>query len=294
MPEFTFNGNDLSRLTRMVYSPGIPSLSGSSGVHRTRRGGQGTDFLDYRAYIPGDDVRRIDWLVFARLRKPFIRIVEHEETLYVNLLVDLSRSMSAGSPRSKAELACQLACGLAYITLSAGDHVTCFSFSDKLVPLASNLHGRSALTRLVRSLQEQPTGKGTDIHAMVHAFCRTARHRGLVILLSDFLVTQDVEEAIRILLAKRFKVLAVQILDDSDWCEGLSGPLRLVDSETGRKIDVIASPKTLSDYRGRLRATCERLESYCLRHGQFYLHARTRENYLELLARGLRQQGLLR
>lgn len=294
MPEFTFKGNELTRLTRLMYSPAIPTLNGLAGAHRVRRSGQGTDFLDYRSYMPGDDVRRIDWMVFARIRQPFIRVLDHEETLYVHLLVDLSRSMSAGSPRSKAGLACQMACGLAYIALSAGDHVACSAFSDKLVPLASNLRGKSALTRLVQCLKGQPIGKKTDMHAAVNAFCRTAKHRGLVVLLSDFLVLQDVEEIVRMLLARGFKVLVVQILDDADWCEGMSGPLRLVDSETGRKVDVIASPERLADYRGRLQSSCERLESYCISRNQYYLYARTRDDYLELLARGLRQRGLFR
>ena len=78
------------------------------GGHRIRRSGEGADFLDYRRYVIGDDVRRIDWTVFARLRQPYIRIMQHETVLHVNLLVDVSRSMAAGEGQTKAALACRV------------------------------------------------------------------------------------------------------------------------------------------------------------------------------------------
>jgi len=294
MPEFEFNGNDLSRLAALTYSPALATRAALSGTHRVRRAGHGTDFLDYRAYVPGDDVRRIDWLVFARLRQPFIRILEHEDTLFVNLLIDVSRSMATGSPQTKAALACQVACGLSYIALSAGDHVTLATFSQVLSPPLRNLHGRSMMPRLVTALRAAPTGGTADLPAIARAFSRDARHRGLVVILSDFLGVGDVEAALVHLVARRFRVLFVQILDRIDRGEGLKGPIRLRDSETGGVRDILASAERVHAYQRRLIEYCDSLHLMCVRRGQHYLPAETSDSYLGLLAGGLRAQRLLR
>lgn len=293
MPEFEFDGNDLARLASLAYSPALVTRSQLAGTHRVRRAGAGIDFLDYRNYVPGDDIRRIDWTVFARLRQPFIRVLEHEDTLFVSLLVDLSGSMSAGSPRSKAALACQLACGLAAIAMSAGDHVTGASFANDLSPLLRNLHGRNMLPRLITALKAAPTSGTADIHAIARSFCREVRHRGLVVILSDFLGAGDAESAISALTSARFKVLLVQILDPVDRGEGLAGSIRLRDSETGRVLDMHATDERLREYRQRLDLYCENLKSICIHRGQRYLLADTRDSWIDLLASGLRQQGLL-
>jgi len=294
MPEFDFDGNDLARLASLTYSPALATRAALAGTHRVRRAGQGSDFLDYRSYVPGDDVRRIDWTVFARLRQPFIRVLEHEDTLFVSMLVDVSRSMAAGDPQSKAALACQFACGLAHIATLSGDHVTAATFSDSLGPLLSNLRGRTSLPRLIAALRAAPIGGTADLPTVTRAFCRDVRHRGLVVVLSDFLGAGDVEEAVNMLVGRHFKVLLVQILDAVDRGEGLEGPIRLRDSETGRVLDMVASDERIRAYQQRLADYCDNLHSLCVRRGQNFLPADTTDSYLSLLATGLREQRLLR
>lgn len=294
MPDFAFDGSELGRLARLTYSPGIPTTPGTEGSHRARRTGQGTDFLDYRSYVPGDDIRRIDWVVYARLRQPFIRVLEHEETLFVHFLVDLSQSMAAGHSTSKAGLACQITAGLAYVALTTGDYVGVASFADDLSSGLRDLHGRGAMRRLIEYLKNAPTGGGSNMPAVAQTFCRRAKRRGLVVVLSDFLGTGSVDDVVKTLLAHRFRVLLVQILDAIDWGEGLTGSIRLMDSESRLSIDIVASPQRVAEYRKRVRDYASRLKAFCTRRGQNYLLANTQDNYLELLARGLRQKGLLR
>lgn len=294
MPEFAFGDREIGTCQRLVYTSRIATASDASGGHRIRRSGEGVDFLDYRRYVVGDDVRRIDWTVFARLRQPHIRILQHETMLHVNLLVDVSRSMAAGSPQSKAALACRLACALAYVALTNGDRVTVATFSDGLGQMLANLRGRAALKRIVESLRSAPLGGETNLPAAVNTFCERARHRGLVVVLSDFLAPIGYQEPLRRLLGTRFRVFAIQVLDRLDWGEGIRGPLRLRDSETGRTVDVLASERHLDEYRRRLRAHAERLDAFCTHQGQFYLYASTHDDYAQLVARGLRERGLLR
>jgi uncharacterized protein (DUF58 family) len=294
VPDFDFDGNDLARLAALTWSPALATRAALAGTHRVRRAGQGSDFLDYRSYAPGDDVRRIDWAVYARLRQPFIRVLEHEDTLFVSLLVDVSRSMDAGAPRSKAALACQLASGLAYIALAAGDHVTAATFSAGLAPPLRNLRGKGMMPRLMAALRAAPTGGTADLPEVTRAFCRDVRHRGLVVILSDFLGVGDVEESLTMLVARRFRVLLVQILDPIDRGEGLRGPIRLRDSETGRTLDMIASEEQIALYQARLAEYCDNLHAMCVRRGQHYLPADTSDSWLGLLATELREQRLLR
>jgi uncharacterized protein (DUF58 family) len=294
VPDFEFSGRDLVALQRLIYAARVPTHGHLTGQHRVRRAGQGTDFLDFRRYIPGDDVRRIDWTVFARLRQPFVRVLNHEQTMYVSLLLDVSRSMAAGPEHSKAAMACRLACAMAYVALAQGDHVTVATCSDDLDRMLHDLRGRVGMTRILRFLRDQPMGGGTDLARAARSFCRHVHHRGLAIVLSDFLYLDDDQEPLRVLLAHRFRVAVVQLLNPADWAEGLKGPLRLRDSETGQMVDVIASPERLADYRDLVRARVRALESFCRRRQQFYVLGEPKRDYLTLLAQGLRAQGVFR
>lgn len=119
-----------------------------------------------------------------------------------------------------------------------------------------------------------------------------ARHRGLVIILSDFLGTGNVESAVQTLLARRFRVLLIQILDGLDWAVGFSGLIRVTDSETREQIDIQATEAILSKYREGVEQHVKGLESFCLHHGQMFARASTSESFLEILTRTIRQQGL--
>lgn len=346
MPAFSFGDRELGSCQRLVYASRIATASDASGGHRVRRTGEGVDFLDYRRYSVGDDVRRIDWTVFARFRQPFIRVMQHETVLHVNLLVDVSRSMDVGAPRSnadvgpstrakkgsareqryadrkhtesrhtdlnrkdglqasdasrageprtKAALACQIAAALSYVALSNGDRVTATTYSDALGPIVNDLRGQQTLPRVVQLLRDAPIGGRTDLAAAARAFSERVRHRGLAVILSDFLDPTGYQEPLRRLLSLNFRVLAVQVLDRLDWGEGLAGTLRLRDSENRRFTDLHVTERTLDEYRRRLREHAERLDAYCTRLGQYYLYADAHDPFAKIVARGLRERGLLR
>lgn len=293
MPDFDFDSRDLHACERLAYAGRIASASDASGQHRIQRHGEGTEFLDYRPYTPGDDVRRIDWTVFARLHHPYVRVLQHETTLYANLLVDVSQSMAAGAP-TKAATACRLACMLGYVALGAGDRVSVATFADQLGPITSGLRGQPAVSRLVKALRVAPLGGQTDLLAATRDFARRSRKRGLAIVISDFLGPAGFEEPLRQLLAHRFRVLALQVLSPEDWGAHLKGKLRLRDSETHRTADVTISPRRLAEYQRTLRHRVERLQRFCLQRNQFALYAATTDATSRIVARGLRERGLLR
>jgi uncharacterized protein (DUF58 family) len=294
MPDFDFGPADRRACERLVYAGRIASASDAGGTHRVRRHGEGSEFLDYRAYVPGDDVRRIDWTVFARLRHPYVRVLQHETTLHVHLLVDVSRSMAAGEPISKAATACRLACLLGYVALAGGDRVSVATYTDRLGMMVNGLRGRAALGRLIATLRAAPLGGPTDLAVATAEFCRRSPRRGLVVLLSDFHSRAGYADALRRLLAQRFRLLAVQVLAPVDWGADLQGTLQLRDSESGELTEIVVTPRALEEYQRRVRHHAESLQRFCHQRQQYSLYAATGDSPSAVVARALRRKGLLR
>jgi uncharacterized protein (DUF58 family) len=293
MSPFTFNPNDLQRLNRLVFSARGTS-NDPSGNRRSRHRGDGIDFLDFRPYTPGDDVRKVDWNVYGRLQQLFIRLNESPRQLSVTILVDKSRSMMFGSPITKLEQAQRMACALGFVAMRAGDRVFAYSFADGLSRGVGPISGARGLASLVRFLQNIEPGGPSNLPEALAALRIAGRHRGMVVVLSDFLNIENRERAMNAMAASDGTVLAVQVLDEIDRGEGLSGNLRLRDSESGRLVDVKIDKRTLNKYRGAFDEDRQRFESRLTGKRRHYLLAFTHDHYLELVCRALRDKAVLR
>lgn len=292
MPDFPFQPMDLKRLRRLVFAARIPTASGTTGPHRVRRGGEGWEFLDFRHYTPGDDFRRIDWALYGRLRELVVRVMQAEESVYVTSLVDMSTSMDFGGPLRKVQVACQLAAGVSHLMLGLGDRVSVGCFAGRLASVLGPVHGLGQIGRVVAHLREAAVVGTTNLHLAVSQYLRQGRHRGFVVLISDFLGPGDPEAAIDAILRAGNRVLVVQVLDDLDFGEGLDGAFAMQDSESGRRIDVDVDPSVRRGVRQRVEAYCERLASYSRRRQQGYLLARTANTFLEILCQAQRDKVL--
>jgi uncharacterized protein (DUF58 family) len=293
MPPFTFRPNDLQRLNRLMFVLPAARLEATTGGHRSPHAGEGIDFLDFRPYTPGDDFRRIDWNLYGRLRQLFIRLNETAKQLNVTLLLDTSRSMTFGSPITKIQQAQSVACGLGFIALKNNDRLNVVCYNDGLQGSLGPLSGSRGLPALVRFLQDAPTGGPSDLLSAMQQLRASRRHRGLVVVLSDFLNVPRCEEALSTVLGGGGKVLAVQILDDLDRGLGLEGSLRLRDSETRRMVDVRVDDDVRRIYQERFETQRRQLEQYCVARQQHYLLALTTDNYLELISRALRSKAVI-
>lgn len=294
MPAFDFNPNELQRLGRLVFAVANTALDEAPGSRRSRRVGQGTDFMDFRPYIPGDDFRRIDWNLFGRLRQLFIRLHEAPKQLSVSLLVDMSRSMEFGAPQSKMNMALRVACALAFVALRGGDRLRVHCFADELRCSIGPLTSPRALPTVVKFLQRATPGKLSDLHRAVRTLRARHQCRGLLIVISDFLNVPEVETALGLAMGGGARIMAVQILDALDRGAGLSGTLRLRDSETGELVDVQIDERTLASYQKQFEAHRQQLEDFCRRRGQNYLLADTSGNYLQLVSQALRSKAVPR
>lgn len=195
--------------------------------------GQGMEFDEVRAYVPGDDVRSIDWNVTARVGYPHVKRYSEERELTVMFLVDVSGSQSCGSGgRTKAELAAELVCLLALTSVRNQDKIGLALFSDRIVKHLPPRKGRTAVMRLVREvLASDEAEGGTDIRGALRFLARVQRRRAVVFLVSDFL--DDGYEADLRVAAHRHDIVCCHLGDPSERALPDAGLVELVDPETG-------------------------------------------------------------
>ncbi|HOM73302.1 MAG TPA: DUF58 domain-containing protein, partial [Armatimonadota bacterium] len=222
-------------------------------MHRSPNLGFSLDFAEYRQYMPGDDVRRIDWKVYARSDRFYVKEYEGETNTYVNLLLDISGSMAYGSrPKpagvTKMEYASYLAASLAYFAQRQKDSVGLVTFDNRIVerlpPRCRTAHMNSILHVLDRT---NPSDR-SEFHKPLEALAKTIRRRGIVVLISDLYAPTD--EVIKSLSLFRFKgndVIILQVLDPQELEFKFTGGVRLLDLETKREA-VISAEQARADY----------------------------------------------
>jgi uncharacterized protein (DUF58 family) len=251
------------RNKRMLPGPG-------AGRRRSPRAGSSVELMDYRNYVPGDDLRRLDWNVLARLDSLFVRVFRAEENLLVRVYLDISRSMSFGEP-AKVGLARPLAGALAYVGLLGYDRVETAALggpSLQIIPTASGEVGTARIWQFLSRLEA--TGRG-DLHRQALEAASRVREPGLTILITDGLLDGGLLPTMRQLLAMGHELTLVQVLDRQELEPALEGDWRLTDSENRtRQVEVTLTPVTTVDYRQRMQAYIQELRDFCRKHGAGY------------------------
>jgi uncharacterized protein (DUF58 family) len=263
------------------------------GDRLSKRKGQSVEFADFRNYVVGDDLRYLDWNLFARLDKLFLRLYLEEEDLHFTVLLDNSLSMDFGSP-TKLYLAKQLAAALGFIGLANLDRVVIEAFNNRLTQSSPPLRGRRNLWRLLDFLDQlQPAGP-SDLAAALRAFSIKCSGKGIVVVLSDFMDKGGYEEALRYLVARQLDIYVVQILSEEEVNPTLAGDLKLVDVEDADEAEVTISRPLLDRYLRNLAAYRAALYEFCTRRGIVYLFTTNRVPFEKLVFTYLRQRGLVR
>ncbi len=263
------------------------------GDRLSKRKGRGSEFADFRPYSVGDDLRFLDWNLYGRLEKLFLRLFLEEEDLRVHLLVDTSESMTFGRP-SKLRYAKQLAAALGFVGLVNLDRVAITTVGGATQVGSPQFRGRPSLWRMVRFLDTLPDGGAGDFSQSLRKFSLRASGRGVVIVMSDFLDKGGYEEGFRYLLARNLDIYAVQILDAEEIEPTFAGDLKLTDAEDGDEAEVTISAPLLKRYRETLDAFRGGLATFCNRRGMSYLFTSTQVPFEKLVLNYLRSRGLLR
>jgi uncharacterized protein (DUF58 family) len=263
------------------------------GERRSRRKGQSVEFADHRNYVSGDDLRFIDWNLYARLDKLFLRLYQEEEDLHFYALLDSSPSMMFGQP-TKFRFAQKLAAALGYIGLCRSDRIKIEVLTDQPTPPAAGLRGKASLWKLLRQLETLPTTDHTSLEAGVKKFCIRNPGKGIVVLLSDLMDKQGYENAIRALVARQYDVYVIQVFAPEELEPELAGDLQLVDCEDGDLADISVSPRLLERYRATVQAFVSEIRQFCSRRGIVHMTCSTTQDVDQLVASYLRSRGLVR
>src|SRR5262245_29889474 len=283
----------LTRLQRLEIVSKKSFVGKTKGERLSRRQGQSVEFADFRSYAVGDDLRFLDWNLFARLDRLFLRLFLEEEDLHVYLLIDNSLSMEFGSP-TKLHYAKQVAAALGFIGLSNMDRVVAEAFNDRITSSTTPLRGRRSLWRLTSFLEGIDPAGPSDLTRALKAFSIKSSGKGVVVILSDFMDKGGYEDGLRYLIARNMDVYVVQILSAEEIDPPLTGDLKLTDSEDGDEAEVTVSAPLLKKYKETLAAYRGRLHDFCTRRGVNYLFTSNQVPFDRLVLGYLRQRGLLR
>lgn len=232
------------------------------GVHaeqRSRHVGAGMEFRDYRGYAPGDDLRAIDWNIYRRLGRVFLRLFEEFEDLPVYLAPDVSGSMWQGeNPRAHAGL--RSAFALALAALNHHDSVGLFPFAKELRIALPARSGNVRKMRIAEALAAQTPGGQTDFVASLGKFAHMGLRKGLLVVISDFFDPNGIAAVQESLVRQRHRLVMVQLVRKSDRDPALTGDLLVKDCESGQEHDVSVTPDVLAAYRRAYQEHQEGLE----------------------------------
>jgi len=243
----------LRQLERLLLLVRAPVRGGLKGGRRSVKRGQSVEFADYRDYTLGDDLRQLDWNVYARLERLLVKLFVEEEDLTVTLLVDASASMAGGYPE-KLRFAKRAAAALGYVGLASEDKITVSALGGRASRRQVALRGSGRVFRLLTALSGIAVADGpTDLVAAARHAAAQLRGRGLIVLLSD-LLDPGAETVIRDLAGTGSELVILHILGRDEIDPPIEGDLRLVDAESGERVDVTLDMTTVDAYRARLAA----------------------------------------
>jgi uncharacterized protein (DUF58 family) len=253
-----------------------------SGLHRSPYHGFSVEFTEYRQYSPGDDLRYLDWKLFARSDRYYLKRFEDETNLRAWLLVDLSRSMAYGSlSYDKATYARTAAATIAYFLSLQRDGVGLITFDAAVQEFLPARFRPGHLHRLMMALERSPAGTATDLVAPLEQIAQTARKRGLVVLLSDLLAPLEaIETRLGYLRSRGHEVVVMRVLDPAEIDFPFQDAALFYDVESGRELYV--DPQLAKDrYRQRFNEHASGLSEACNKLGINLVELRT-DQALEL------------
>jgi uncharacterized protein (DUF58 family) len=262
-----FDEPTLRKLKRLTLLASQVRAGTMKGERRSTRRGASIEFADYRDYTPGDDLRRLDWNIYARLGRPFVKLFEDEEDLAVHVLVDASKSMDWGEGEAnKFQYAARLAGALGAIALSKGDLFSAaFLQSGRQAAGFGPTRGQASLVRYLAFLEGLKPAGSTDLNSALRSYAHGARRPGLAILISDMFTPGGYTEGLTWLQSQGYEIVLVHILSPEEADPPLAGDLHLVDVETGATQEVSLDGGVRELYRRRLRAWQDEMRAFCAR-----------------------------
>lgn len=283
----------LRRLEQFQLLARRRAKSSAKGERRSRARGQSVEFADYRNYVAGDDLRYLDWNLYGRLDKLFLKLYEEERELPVSIFLDASESMNFGTPR-KIDFAKQIAAAIGYVGLCGFDRVSVQIFPDAPEEAAVRgalraVRGRKSSLTYFQNLNQVQAKGGAEFNEALRRGAMQARMAGAAVVLSDFLDPAGYEAGLTALVGRGFQVSAVQILAPEEMSPPDYGDLKLIDSESGVIQEVTFGKYRLAHYQQTVRNYCQRLKEFCSVRGISFFTTLSDASLEKLLLKQLRE-----
>jgi uncharacterized protein (DUF58 family) len=262
------------------------------GERRSKRRGQSVEFADYRNYVVGDDLRFIDWNIYARLDRLFLKLFLEEEDLSLYVLIDTSKSCDYGQPQ-KALYLKQVAAALGYIGLVNYNRVTLCAFNNGIASETGSMRGRRRVAQMLDFVSKLAPAGPSHLAESCRRFALAHRQKGVCVILSDFFDKGGYENGLRYVAGGRYDLFAVQVLSPQEIDPELQGDLKLKDMEDDDLAEVSITQPLMKKYKTNLNAYCLALKDYITRRGGTYLFTSTAVPFDTLVLNYLRERGLL-
>lgn len=287
MPDAAF----FDTLSRLRLAMGHRSSMNLSGNRKSMQKGSSTEFSDFREYMPGDDIRRIDWNAYGRLDRLYVKEYMEEKEAVVSILIDSSASMDYGV-KKKGELACMLAAALGYMGLNNMDRVILYDMQNMQSPFVAS-GGKRALPRMTDWLEQRRFDGKVDIGDAISRL--PLKGPGVTVIISDFLqetFLENEQEAVgkllRFLDYRRQKAVLLHVLAGEELSVGLTGTRNLIDMEEESTLRLTLDAGSIRVYERALQAFLDGLRRECARTGAFYSVCSTEREIHQLIFQDLR------
>ncbi len=292
----TFDEATLRRLEQLTLIAQKVRTGAMKGDRRSSKRGSSIEFADYRNYTTGDDLRRLDWNVYARLERPFIKLLEEEEDLATHFLIDASDSMAwaGGGETEKLAYGLRLAGALGHISLSTGDLVTVTMLkSDGNQRWGAHRGGRNTI-RLLNFL-EAASGSGiTDLNLSLQDYALRGGRPGLLFLISDLLSPNGYQEGLSAIQGRGYEVGVIHLLSPDEIEPPIAGDVKLVDVETGEETEITLDAGMVGLYHRRLQEWQAEINAYCNRRNIHYIPISTDLPWDKLVMQTMRMKGVVK
>ena len=292
------------RLRNLGITVRRPVEGAMQGLHKSPHHGSSVEFADYRTYVAGDDFRYLDWNLYGRLDRLFLKLYEEERELPVSIFLDASESMTFGTPR-KFDFARQVAAALGYVALCGFDRVSVIPFPSTLPdsqtePAAPGLElaargalrsvrGKKSALQFLQNLNALSAGGAVNLNEALRRGALEARQAGLALVLSDFLDPAGYELGLNALTGRGFQIDLVQILAPEELSPLTFGDLRLVDSESGATQEVTFGRYRMKSYQQTVQNFIQKLREFCQARGINFFSVSSSTALEDLLLKKLRK-----
>lgn len=285
-----FDQDFFTKLNQLAIAMNSRMTYGMGGGRKSNAKGTSVEFSDYREYIPGDDIRRIDWGAYGRLDKLYIkRFMEEKEGIF-QIFIDTSKSMDFGEPK-KSRIALQLAGALAYLVLNNLDRVYVSEMQETTLTQGKGRAGKQAFQTIMHELERVEFDGGTYLNQAIMK--RQYQGSGVSIIISDFLDRQGIEEAIKYLTYKKQQIILIQVLARQEVNIEGEGAVNLLDMETGEEVRISLNRSTIQQYNQAFHAMEDSMKNLARKYEMTYIQMIADEPMEKFLFDHICNQGII-